>query len=549
MGKSGADGIDTSGSREYDLPGYDHHSIRAVRHKHGIIVDNFAHGQRYTHLNINSDDRKRPNFEAEGIGLRNLVTTPEVEQHVEVVEGERIEQKGGLYFEHGYDAHTPTDIVAASGYENVDMDEVAHVLVSQPDFELKMTGHADRSGNVDRNQTLSENRLHTAEVMLLAALQRQGLSEEDAKTLYDERVAPHSTIVALGETEGPVKTADEVKEQGNRVVSFDLFSEKPSEELLTSMVHKTGDADNHEHVVIVNLGTSKSRDDFNFRPEEHPDKLKAGQFAIADESTHFVLRIDENRNFDPEHEFTINYDADNNLIADNTNFVIQHDQPGAVTSAYNFETGHIDISLNGKVAVNINLPDNIDPAIISVGQITSKGAVTISPLTNLEDVAPISELRTVHGERNDITNAADAVVRLSIDAKHMFMEHDGDPAGYQAALEEYGFLNKLDEAFFGVELQGIDTKPYKALIESQYANAESALYNPSQVVFPFQTYQGLYESEVSLGHINQESGVDAYSALVEHMSNSTATSDAIAAPDHIEDPLNVIPAPGGIRNN
>ncbi len=549
MGKSGADGIDTGGSQTHNVPGYEDHADRLIRHVRGVFGANYDHGQRYTYLNVNLEDPRRRDFTGEDIGLRNIVTKPEVDKQIEVVEGERVEQKGGLYFEHGYDAHTPKDIVAASGYENVNMDEVAEILVNNAEFELKMTGHADTSGDADRNQALSENRLQTAEILLLAALQRQGLSEEDAKALYDERVAPHSTIIALGESEGPIETNDEVKEQGNRVVSFDLFSEGAPEERVKLSAHKGHDMDNHEHVVVVNLGTGNSRDDLNFIPDEQPEHLKRGQFAIADESTHFAVRIDENRVLDSAHEFTINYKAENNLVADNTNFVIEHNEPGAVTSAYNFDTGNIDISVNGQVAVNINLPDNIDPAVIKVGQITSEGAVTISPLTNLDDVAPISELRTVQGERNVITNAADAVVNLSIDAKHIFMEHDDDPAGYKAALEEYGFLDKLDEAFFGVELQGIDTKPYKALIESQFVNAESAMYNPSQVVFPFQTFQGLYESEVSLGHIEQQSGVDAYDALVGRVDNRTAAFDGIAAPDSVEDPVNVISAPGGMRNN
>ena len=550
MGQSGADGIDNGGSRTYEIPEYDHHSLRTVRHKHGVLVDNHDHGQRYTHFNLNSSTVKEPNFRGPGIGLVNVVTAAEIDHQVEVVEGERIEQKGGLYFDHGYDAHTPKDIVAASGYENVDLDEVAHILVNQPDFELKMTGHADRSGDAERNQTLSENRLNTAEVLLKAALERQGLSSEQAQELYDTRVAPHSTIIAMGEDGGPVDTADEVKEQGNRVVSFDLFSEKPSEELLTSMIHKAGDADNHEHVVIMNLGSKNVRHDFSFSPEVHPPNLKQGQHAIADESTHFVVRIDENRPLSSDHEFTIKYEAENNLVADNTNFVIEHNEPGAVTSAYNFDTGNIDISVNGHVAINISLPDNIDPAIISVGQVTTTGQVTISPLTNLDDVAPISEARSIPGERNQVTEAADAIVRLSIDAKHLYMDHENDPAAYQAALEEYGFTHKLDEAFFSLELHGIDTNPYKSLIESQYMNTESALYNPSQVVFPFQTYQGLYESEVSMGHIEPQDGVEAYDALVEQVGNSMATSDMDVATPDLDGPAFPIAIPGGgMRNN
>lgn len=552
MGQTGANGIDTGDTRTHTVPDYEKYSNRVVRSSLGLTNATHAHGQRYTHLNLNSSDKKQPDFRGESISLRNVVTTVDVEQQIEVKAGAQTEQKGGLYFEHGYNAHTPTDIVAASGYENVDMDNIAETLVNNPEFELKMTGHADTSGDVDKNQTLSENRLKTAEVLLVGALQRQGLSKTEAQSLYEERVAPHSTIIALGETEGPVNTEDGTIHQGNRVVSFDLLSQTAPEKLINSTISKAKDVDNHEHVVIVHLGTRDKRDNLDFYPEKHAKNLRSNQFSIADEKTHFVLQIDENRNL--SRDFTINYKAENNLTADNTNFVIQTDEPGVVSSTYNMETNKIEVNLSGQVAVYIALPPNIDPAIINVGQINSKGEVTIPPLTNLDDVAPISEARRVEGERNQITNAADDIVQISIDAKHLYIKHSKDPAGYQAALEEYGFLDKIDEAFLPLKIVGIETGPYETLLASQYMNAESALYNPDQVVFPFQTYQGLYESEISVGHIEPEKGVDAYDALVGKVNTSLATldDDNASADDH-DNLMPDLPTPAAppsiIRNN
>lgn len=479
----------------------------------GIKTDNFSHGQRYTQVNINTDGY---NYRG-SVSLRNIVTVPEIHSKIEVVEPQKIEESGGLYFEHGYDAHTPKDIVAASGYENVDIDAVAHTLVTQPDFELKMTGHADTSGNAQKNQTLSENRLHTAEVLLMAALQRQGLSEDEAKALYETRVAPHSTIIALGEDDGPVATSDETKHQGNRVVTFDLISETKGDRHITTSMHKGNDMDNHEHVVILNLGDRNKTDHMNFYPEKHENYLRSNQFSIADERTHFVFKIDENRDLDAAHEFTLNYKADDNLVADNTNFVIEHDTPGAVTSAYNFVTNTVDLSINGDVAVKIGIPDNIDPALIRVGQITSEGQVSISPVENFDELQPLSESRTIVGERNILTQAADDVTRISIEAKHIFINNDEDSQARQNAMAEYDMAGKLDEAFAELENAGVDTAPYKELLLNQYQNEGSALYNPDQVVFPFQTFQVLYETEVGAGKLEQHENDKAYNALVKHV--------------------------------
>jgi outer membrane protein OmpA-like peptidoglycan-associated protein len=521
---SDAGDLSSEGPKTYQIPDYSRLSNNFVdTNSYGINEQDYPNHQRYTYLNI--DQRNKPNYTGD-VKLRNVVTTAVVQQKVENVPSEQIEQKGGLYFEHGFDKFTPKDIVTAPGYENVHIDQIADALVHNQAFELKMTAHADTSGSASQNQTLSEHRLDTAKALLLAALQRQGLTADEANILYEKRVEPHASILALGETQEPVTTADGIKDQGNRVVTFDLITNAGPRQYVTTSVTKPQDFDNHEHTVILNLGTSNKQKELHFYPE-NDDIVEPGQFAIADENTNFVLKIDPERK-DP---FTINYWAHTNRIADNTNFLIESDRPGAVTSAYNFKTGAIDVSQNGRIVANIVTLNKIDPASIRIGQITSEGEASISPLTNLAEVAPISESRHAGAERNALTNAADRIVQISIDAKHLYMAHPNDTAGYQKALGEYGFSSKIDDAFKDLDKIGINTGPYKSLLMNSYTNPQSASYNPDQVVFPFQTFQGLYESEVSRGALKNKDRPDAYKELLDEINRAAlSNSDPVKKP-------------------
>lgn len=500
MGSSGANGVGGGGENTHQIPSYEKYSNSMPINKGGYVTETYAHDQRYTYVNLNLTDSTKANSRTDQIGLRNLVTMAHVDHDKIAPEPEVSEQKGGLYFSHGYDGYDIDDVVVPPDYDNVDMSAIAHTLVNNPDFELKLTAHADTSGDPARNQTLSENRLQTATTLMLNALEDEGLSPEEAQQLYDERIAPNSTIVALGENGGPVDTADETKHQGNRVVAFDVIVQQQDHRNLLDAINKGSDADNHEHVVVLNVGTSSRLKEIEYDPNKRDrGSMGAHQHAIADEDVHFAIKLDPERKLDGAHEMTIKYMAGNNLEADNTNFVIENNTPGAVTSAYNFDTQQIDISVEGQVAMHIKPLSWIDPAVIKVGQVTSSGEVTISPLTNAAELAPISATKTHQTDSNPLFRAADDLKSLSITAKHLHIEHEGNPEAYHQALEDMDFEGQVSEALDGLKDIGIQTGAVEQFVISQYSNEESQLYNPDQVTFPAQIYQIIYESEVSVG--------------------------------------------------
>lgn len=542
MGLAGAGGSGGNRPTSYEIPNYTRHAHFIATGDDGHDRKNHTHNQRFEYVNINVTDRGLRNYMGD-ISLINLVTPAQVTAPPPSPPGPAVEKRGGLYFEHGYNAHTPRDIVTAPGYENVDMDDIAQALVNNRSFELRLTAHADTSGDTEKNQSLSENRLNTAQSLLIAALQRQGLSEQDARALYQERVAPHATIIAQGETNGPVATQDGTRHQGNRVVSFDMIIPPAPVERPEGDVRKGHDMDNHEHLIVVNMGTAKRQSEMHFFPEE-AGRTSPGQVPIADEDVQFIFRIDPRRDLNEAHRFTVNFWAKTNQVADNTTFLIESDQPSAVTGAYNFQTGKVDISLNGQIAASIYIRNHIDPAMIRVGQVTSQGQVTVSPLANLADVEPLSEARRTARDNSPLSVAADRIVQLSVDAKHIYMAHpgDGNRAAYLAALTEYGFAQKVDEALQPLADQGVATSPLRRLLTSQYSNPQSALYNPDQLVFPFQTFQALYEAQVNAGRITPAETQNAYDALVQSLH-----PEGPETPDRTTSAPTTMHAPG-IRN-
>lgn len=542
MGLAGAGGSGADRPETYEIPNYSRHAHYVATGDDGHDRKNHTHNQRFEYVNINVTGRGLSNYTGD-VSLINLVTPAEITAPPPPPPEPAMEKRGGLYFEHGYGAHTPRDIITAPGYENVDMDDIAEALINNRTFELRLTAHADTSGDAAKNQTLSENRLNTAQALLIGALQRQGLSEPDARALYQERVAPHATILAHGETNGPVTTQDNTRHQGNRVVSFDMIIPPAPVERPEGDLHKGHDMDNHEHLVIVNMGTSKRQSEIHFYPEE-AGRPQPGQVPIADEDVQFILRIDPNRNLNEAHQFTVNFWAKTNQVADNTTFLIESDQPGAVTSAYNFQTGKVDISLNGQVAASIYIRDHIDPAMIRVGQVSSQGQVTVSPLTNLADVEPLSEARRTPRDTSPLSVAADRIVQLSVDTKHLYMANSGErnQAAYQTALTQYGFTQKLDEALEPLAELGVDTGPLRRLLTSQFTNPQSALYHPDQLVFPIQTFQTLYQAQINAGRIDPAQTQNAYDAIMQSLQPETggAAVRTVGAPGASNAP--------GIRN-
>lgn len=494
----------------YVVPNYADLSNKVL----GNGTRNFDFHQRYTYVNISKKTTSG------SINLRNIITPAKAKKVEQAPTYETIEQVGGLYFAHGYKKFTAADIVTPAQYENVNLDKIASALITEPSFALKMTGHADTSGDHAKNYTLSQNRLKTGVKLLLAALEKQGLTKAEAAEMYQTRIAPYTTITAQGEDDTPVKTSDGVKEQGNRLVAFQLISQVKSPQTLATHMIKPADFDNHEHTVVMRVAAETTQKSLSFYPFSH-QSAASGQIAIADENTNFIIKVDRQR----QSPFVIKHFTPDNKIADNTNFLIESDQPGAVSNNYNFDSGQIDISVNGKILVSIqNMSAKIDPAKIRVGQITSQGQVTITPLTNLEDVAPISESRLSAEDDNVLTRTADRVTHLSIDAKHIYMTYKNDQTAYTQALDNYGFTEKLHDAFARLRQTGIDTAPYEHFVKNSFTNPTISHYTPDQIIFPFQTYEGLNQSQPStLGSDATAVKTDAYTQLMKTVQKSAET--------------------------
>ncbi len=84
--------------------------------------------------------------------------------------------------------------------------EALDAALASPSSDLRITGHADRSGPVDYNQTLSERRANRV-----------------IEELVSGGVEPtRITGEAVGETQPLIPTADGVREEGNRAVVINL---------------------------------------------------------------------------------------------------------------------------------------------------------------------------------------------------------------------------------------------------------------------------------------------------------------------------------------
>lgn len=103
-----------------------------------------------------------------------------------------------VYFE--WDSTTMTPAGRAA------MREAIRTANASSDARLELTGHADRSGEIDYNQGLSERRALT----VIDALSGAGVS------------STRMSWTAVGELQPLIPTEDGVREQGNRVVEIDL---------------------------------------------------------------------------------------------------------------------------------------------------------------------------------------------------------------------------------------------------------------------------------------------------------------------------------------
>ena len=269
---------------DFQVPNYESHSNRFIDpNGYGVSSQTYPFQQRYSIYNI--DQRNGSNY-GDDISLGNVLTTSTVQQKVEIKPATETKEEGGLYFNHGYNAYTKNDKVTATGFNNVDIDKIAVALIEHPSFELHLHANADSSGDTAANQLLSENRMNTAKDLLFDALKAHGLTADQAQSLWDARVAPHMKDISTGESQLPKQTGDNVKDQANRVVLFDLIMKNGPQKDITTTVIKNDDFDNHDHAVILNIGTSNKQKEINFMPEER-NNVQPGQLVVADENNPF----------------------------------------------------------------------------------------------------------------------------------------------------------------------------------------------------------------------------------------------------------------------
>lgn len=563
MGIYSADGIKGAtisppGNQVFRVRNYQEVASRIPASDYGIENWELPGNHRITSVNINMPAKATIqnipvyNFTGE-ISLRNVVTRAHIEAKTEISEPKKIEYAGGLYFNHGYEAYSATDLapdpdISAAGLTKVNIDQIAYNLIHNQNLEkLVLSAHADRSGSADKNQTLSENRLNTAGQLLKEALVRQGLSIDEADRLYNRLVIinPNATLVAKGESDGPVKTADETREQANRVVNFQLVFKTEPARNVSYDVRKAHDYDNHDHDVVFNVGTGKHQSHVIFNPD-NDSSVSAGQFAVADENINCIFRIDPNRALNSSHVFTLRYFANNNITADNTSFLIETGKPGAVQSSYDFNTRMINVTLDGKPVFRIEMLDNIvHPSYIRIGQVDREGNAVISPLTNLDAVMtdPGLEgiLRKARAEHNILTQTADRIRDISVEAKNIYLSHPfknykTDTPEYQRELSAYlnqinsfGISAKVNQAVEDLEKIGINTEILKLLLVKKYTDPDSSAFSPDETFFPFQTYDGLYRGALASGSIVEKQDADPYKELLALYGN-TLTSKGNLSP-------------------
>ena len=282
----------TSGPAHFTVPNYaflsnNFDKIGALK-KSGPLAE-YDDNIHVTYIRANQKDSLKNNNQL--VDLENIVTTAKITTQTEMIPGAATEQEGGLYFSFGYDKFKSSDVVQAADRQNVDINKIAQTLIQNPKFQLQLTAHTDTAGGDAQNQKLSENRLATAEDLIIQALQKQGLKPDDALKLYDERVAPNTKFIADGEKSGPVTTADGVKEQANRVVSFDLITHAPPVQKTTLNIVKGADEDNHEHMVVLALGPTNYDTQTDLKVQDFSPP-KPGQMTIPDENTAYVIKID-----------------------------------------------------------------------------------------------------------------------------------------------------------------------------------------------------------------------------------------------------------------
>lgn len=476
------------------------------------------HIERLTHRNttvydIVDDDGHKHRFDFTGdvpaLALRNIVDTPMIAKHVREIESEPLEGAGNVFFE--FDKRTLDDRVfdvdeqyqGVEGLQDADLKQVASVLYEHPDFKLELAGYADRMGTEEYNERLSADRLDVVRDELERFYIERGLEgvpEDQVIARTDQLKQDFATKIKLNTDlktgfEETVRkyTEDEVREQINRSVSVKyVVPPDDPEQIVTYEAHGEHDTDNHTHTVIIPIH-NKGIKEFDFSPQVHSSTYSKtnDNFQLADEGTHAVFYVKDMKNY------TVNYSPRTNSIADNTTFLVETEDPGSVTAEYNERKHAVELHHQGK-SITINLPEGIEPNF-PVGSIDKNGVVSIAEMEN----RPL--LSTTLEQQADLSLAAQKLYDFNAEITDIVL----DANHYRATPEELG--QRLEEAFDKLEHAGVDGRvleAYEKVLQKIYADTESDMYRPGELMYPGEVYINLSSYIVQLKEMDlQGSGV------------------------------------------
>lgn len=248
-----------------------------------------------------------------------------------------------VYFDHN--VRTPQ-----AGSENI-LGPIAKYLLENPDVSITLTAHADRSGEVAYNQTLSEDRAANVEAQMIAELEKLGITDAARRV----RTAVSSS--AHGENDNAVATDDGVREPLNRRVTVSFSYADPAE-LEKEVTH---------HYLVTN----ESCRNITFSPTVSA----AFQRQMEEQHRHFVIRngygevVIEDNQREPAN---IRYEGFTDETRDHFKFLTV----GGTRGVYGLEAGEtpqqaqMTLTLpNGdkRVVANFSVPAGEDIGAIQIG--------------------------------------------------------------------------------------------------------------------------------------------------------------------------------------
>ena len=495
-----------------------------------IKVDYRQLGYRNSDINYNRS--------ANILERENIDDTPETE----------VTYEGGLYFQHGYDGYGHDKIIQPEGLHNVDLSKVANELINNKNFSLSISAYADTTGEREQNQELTNNRLKTAQSELISALEGEGLTKEQAAALYRERVVDNTENVhmkAHGEDNGPIRTEDNVRKQGNRVSEFNLVRHESSEALRQYLYALPANRDNESNITIASIPTKKGLIAINNGNDSRQADVNSSFDIVGGVETKLNWMEDKSQAICAENAFNIQYNTHNDLDTNNCDFRVLTDKEVTAVFLEEDNSREVTIKVDGKTFARIMLPDDIDPSRIRVGSISHEGHFQRSLVTNSEGLILGSNAET---DMNQLTKTMEDLENLSIIAKNQFAGASSHEE-YINDMSNTNFEEKLSETVQKLgDLLNIDLDNYAEALKTQYLNVDSPhLFQPDLLLDIDQIAHQIVDDNQLLDSQDETFNGDYLSALQNRYDNLHNEDMKVAKNEPKEQPENSVTVSLGLR--